>query len=100
MALEWQRNQDRFGMRVISNPIQEDSIWMNGPPTWAYLSLELARDPATGTINSSAALTAALEPMQRMVANYRDRLGDLVGGEKKKGGGGKGGEKDKDEGGT
>lgn len=29
----------RYGMRVLSSPIQEDSIWMNGPPTWTYLAL-------------------------------------------------------------
>jgi hypothetical protein len=72
LALEWERNKDAFGMRVISNPIMEDSIWMNGPPTWTYISLLLA-----GPVPSAAAAAAALEPMRRMVANYRERLADL-----------------------
>merc|ERR1712113_407261 len=39
LAYEWEQNQDIYGMRVLSNPIQEDSIWMTGPPTWTYLNL-------------------------------------------------------------
>ena len=30
LAYEWARNQDQFGMRVLNDPAQEDSIWMNG----------------------------------------------------------------------
>ena len=26
-------------MRVLNDPVQEDSIWMNGPPTWTYLQV-------------------------------------------------------------
>ena len=33
LAYEWEQNQDLYGMRVLSSPVQEDSIWMNGPPT-------------------------------------------------------------------
>ena len=43
LAYEWQQNQDAYGMRVLSSPIQEDSIWMNGPPTWTYLALALGK---------------------------------------------------------
>ena len=80
LAFEWDRNQDAFGMRVISNPIMEDSVWMNGPPTYSYLSLAALAAGAAGSggvILNASALAAALEPMRRMVANYRDRLGDL-----------------------
>jgi hypothetical protein len=66
LAHEWDRNQDLYGMRVLNDPIQEDSIWMNGPPTWSYLQLAL------GTLNH----TAALEPFRRMSENFRSRLRD------------------------
>lgn len=45
LAYEWEQNQDTYGMRVLSNPVQEDSIWMNGPPTWSYLQLALGKMP-------------------------------------------------------
>ena len=66
---EWQQNQDIYGMRVLSNPIQEDSIWMNGPPTWTYLQLSRITKPGTN-------LTAAFEPFKRMSENFRTRLRD------------------------
>jgi non-lysosomal glucosylceramidase len=73
LAVEWATNADAFGMRVISDPVLEDSIWMNGPPTISYLNLALpARRPL-----APAAVDAALEPLRRMVENYRTRLGDL-----------------------
>ena len=53
LAHEWAENQDAYGMRVLSNPIQEDSIWMNGPPTWAYLQLSrihVGFEPVTTTM--------------------------------------------------
>lgn len=80
LAVEWARNQDAFGMRVISNPIMEDSVWMNGPPTWTYLSLaQLADASPGGVISNATAFADALEPMRRMVSNYRDRIADLAG---------------------
>jgi len=95
LAYEWQENQDPYGMRVLSNPVQEDSIWMNGkasvehmrplgiwhcntcacsrhrfitigPPTWTYLQLAL-RNVST---------EAAFEPFKRMSENFRLRLRD------------------------
>ena len=45
---------------------QEDSIWMNGPPTWTYLQL------AIGKISHEQ----ALEPFKRMSENFRTRLKD------------------------
>ena len=77
LAFEWASNQDAFGMRVISNPVMEDSVWMNGPPTSTYLSLTQLSESSGGVIANASALAAALEPMRRMVVNYRDRLGDL-----------------------
>ena len=79
LDFEWARNQDAFGMRVISNPVMEDSVWMNGPPTWTYLALaQLAAASPGGVVSSNAsALADALEPMRRMVSNYRDRIADL-----------------------
>ena len=54
------------GMRVLNDPIQEDSIWMNGPPTIAYLQLSFGKmDHAT-----------AIEPFKRMSENFRSRLRD------------------------
>ena len=70
LAAEWAANQDTYGMRVLSSPVQEDSIWMNGPPTWSYLSLALA--PAGGMD-----VDAALEPLRRMSENFRTRLKDM-----------------------
>lgn len=67
LAYEWKRNADEFGMRVINDPIQEDSIWMNGPPTWTYLQLALGELPAA----------AAWEPFKRMSENFRSRLRDM-----------------------
>jgi len=67
LAYEWQRNADTYGMRVINDPIDEDSIWMNGPPTWTYLQLvlgELAEDEAW-------------EPFKRMSENFRSNLRDM-----------------------
>lgn len=43
-------------MRVLSRPAQEDSVWMNGPPTWSYLSLLMGEGSAE----------RALEPMRRV----------------------------------
>ena len=43
LAYEWERNQDKYGMRVLNDPVQEDSIWMNGPPTWSYLQLAMGK---------------------------------------------------------
>ena len=54
-------------MRVLNDPVQEDSIWMNGPPTWAYLQLALGKLPAE----------QALEPLERMSENFRMRLKDM-----------------------
>ena len=28
LAYEWDQNQDQYGMRVLNNPVQEDSVWM------------------------------------------------------------------------
>lgn len=75
LTAEWAANADAFGMRVISNPILEDSVWMNGPPTWAYLSLVLAG--AGQRVVPPADLDAALMPLKRMIDNYRSRLNDL-----------------------
>ena len=82
LAFEWERNEDAFGMRVISNPVMEDSVWMNGPPTSTYLVLAQLADASPGACTPAPAndvvdLAAALEPMRRMVVNYRDRLSDL-----------------------
>lgn len=53
-------------MRVLNDPVQEDSIWMNGPPTIAYLQLSFGKmDHAT-----------AIEPFKRMSENFRSRLRD------------------------
>ena len=67
LAFEWARNQDAFGMRVISDPVDEDSIWLNGPPTWSYLQLALG----------ALSFTEALEPLRRLSENIRGRLKDL-----------------------
>ena len=67
LAYEWAENVDLYGMRVLSSPIQEDSIWMNGPPTWTYLQL------AIGELNASM----ALEPLRRMSENFRSRINDM-----------------------
>lgn len=72
LAAEWEQNQDLYGMRVLSNPVQEDAVWMNGPPTWSYL--QLARS-ASGR-HSALSLEAALEPLKRMSENFRTRLRD------------------------
>lgn len=66
LAHEWAQNQDTYGMRVLSSPVQEDSIWMNGPPTWSYLQLALGTMP----------FNQALEPFKRMSENFRMRLRD------------------------
>ena len=67
LAYEWDRNKDTYGMRVISDPVQEDSIWMNGPPTWAYIQLALKKLSAAD----------AFEPFKRMSENFRLRLKDM-----------------------
>ena len=67
LAAEWAHNHDTYGMRVISNPVQEDSIWLNGPPTWAYLQLSLG----------NLAFDDALEPLRRLSENVRVRLADM-----------------------
>lgn len=67
LEYEWQENQDVYGMRVLSSPIQEDSIWMNGPPTWTYLQLALGEMPQA----------EALEPFKRMSENFRTRMHDM-----------------------
>jgi len=67
LAYEWERNQDKYGMRVLNDPVQEDSIWMNGPPTWTYLQLQ------RGQLSDAA----AYEPFKRMSENFRTRLKDL-----------------------
>ena len=51
---------------MLNDPVQEDSVWMNGPPTWTYLSLAL------GTPDE-----AAWEPLKRMSENFRMRLRDM-----------------------
>ena len=66
LAYEWERNADTYGMRVLNDPVQEDSVWMNGPPTWTYLNLAL------GTPDE-----AAWEPLKRMSENFRMRLRDM-----------------------
>ena len=104
LEYEWKVNEDAYGMRVLSNPVQEDSIWMNGPPTWAYLQLvqlQLARsramDGATGKgeekeeaaeedeeggekgrrgSRGTLSMEEALEPFKRMSENFRTRLRD------------------------
>lgn len=63
---EWKQNQDQFGMRVLNHPIQEDSIWMNGPPTWSYLEL----------LQGKLSMEEALEPLKRMSENIRTNLRD------------------------
>ena len=94
LAAEWRANQDTFGMRVLSSPTQEDSIWMNGPPTWSYLALALGGDAAAtggaasragpgggggggGDLGELGELGAALEPLRRMSENFRTRLKDM-----------------------
>lgn len=67
LEYEWEKNQDKYGMRVLSDPVQEDSVWMNGPPTWTYLQLALGK---LGTEES-------LEPFKRMSENFRIRLKDM-----------------------
>jgi len=67
LAYEWEQNQDLYGMRVLSSPIQEDSIWMNGPPTWTYLAL------AMGKLSDEE----AYEPFKRMSENFRTNLKDM-----------------------
>eukprot|EP00966_Prymnesium_polylepis_P156971 3627146-Prymnesium_polylepis.1 len=67
LSFELASNNDTFGLRVLSNPIQEDSIWMNGPPTWSYLQLALGHLPAED----------ALSPLRRMSENFRSRLRDM-----------------------
>jgi len=67
LTREWRRNQDTYGMRVTNDPIQEDAIWMNGPPTWTYLQLTLGELTAE----------AAFEPFKRMSENFRSRLADM-----------------------
>eukprot|EP00656_Telonema_subtile_P019767 TRINITY_DN20977_c0_g1_i1.p1 TRINITY_DN20977_c0_g1~~TRINITY_DN20977_c0_g1_i1.p1 ORF type:complete len:1000 (+),score=124.94 TRINITY_DN20977_c0_g1_i1:180-3179(+) len=67
LEYEWTNNQDLYGMRVLNHPVQEDSIWMNGPPTWAYLQLAL------GNLSDQA----AFEPFKRMSENFRTRLKDM-----------------------
>jgi len=66
LAYEWKRNQDKYGMRVLNDPVQEDSIWMNGPPTWTYLQLAMGKLPRE----------QAMEPFKRMSENFRTRLRD------------------------
>lgn len=80
LDFEWTQNQDLYGMRVLSNldgnPPQEDSIWMNGPPTWTYLQLtrRLANPPAAP--QPAPSMEEAMEPFKRMSENFRTRLND------------------------
>ena len=93
LAAEWRMNHDAYGMRVQSNPTQEvriaqcmhvllacnlpcilplslcmqDSVWLNGPPTWSYLQLALG----------GASTDEALEPLRRLSENLRTRLHDM-----------------------
>eukprot|EP00658_Telonema_sp_P-2_P029627 TRINITY_DN22504_c0_g1_i7.p1 TRINITY_DN22504_c0_g1~~TRINITY_DN22504_c0_g1_i7.p1 ORF type:complete len:248 (-),score=52.68 TRINITY_DN22504_c0_g1_i7:385-1128(-) len=67
LSYEWDQNQDLYGMRVLNHPVQEDSIWMNGPPTWTYLQLAL------GNLSDAD----AFEPLRRMSENFRSRLKDM-----------------------
>ena len=67
LKYEWQSNQDTYGMRVLNFPVQEDSIWMNGPPTISYLQL-------AGI--GSKTHDDAIEPFKRMSENFRSRLRD------------------------
>lgn len=55
-----------LGTRVLNDPVQEDSIWMNGQPIWTYLNLAL------GTPDE-----AAWEPLKRMSENFRMGLRDM-----------------------
>ena len=66
LKYEWQSNQDKYGMRVLNFPIQEDSVWMNGPPTISYLQL------AMGKMDHDT----VIEPFKRMSENFRSRLRD------------------------
>ena len=66
LEYEWSKNQDEFGMRVLNDPVQEDSIWMNGPPTIAYIQLQMAKK----------SFDDAIEPFYRMSENFRTRLRD------------------------
>eukprot|EP01051_Picozoa_sp_SAG22_P001827 SAG22_NODE_75_length_22256_cov_45.062960_14_plen_93_part_00 len=66
LAYEWAKNKDTYGMRVLSDPVQEDSIWMNGPPTWTYLQLALGKMPDE----------EAFEPFKRMSENFRMQVSE------------------------
>ena len=93
LAAEWRMNHDTFGMRVQSNPTQEDSVWLNGPPTWSYLQLALGGSSSAGgslasgpspdealPVRASAGdlpLDEALEPLRRLSENLRTRLHDM-----------------------
>lgn len=91
LKYEWDRNKDTYGMRVrlrsmhpvsantdrcrythqvLNDPVQEDSVWMNGPPTWTYLNLALGD-------GSAVDVDAAWEPLKRMSENFRMRLRDM-----------------------
>jgi hypothetical protein len=73
LQYEWARNQDKFGMRVLRDPVQEDSIWMSGPPTISYINLAITSATATP---SAAEFVTAIEPFYRMSENFRSRLRD------------------------
>jgi hypothetical protein len=60
-------------MRVLNDPVQEDSIWMNGPPTISYINLAMA---AAGGKPTSVEFAEAIEPFFRMSENFRSRLRD------------------------
>eukprot|EP01050_Picozoa_sp_SAG11_P027330 SAG11_NODE_6880_length_1232_cov_1.195057_3_plen_92_part_00 len=60
---EWSKNQDKYGMRVLNDPVQEDSIWMNGPPTISYIQLQMGKK----------SFEEAIEPFFRMSENFRSR---------------------------
>lgn len=53
-------------MRVLNDPVQEDSIWMNGPPTISYIQLQMGKK----------SFVDAIEPFYRMSENFRSRLRD------------------------
>ena len=66
LEYEWSKNQDKYGMRVLNDPVQEDSIWMNGPPTISYIQVQMGKK----------SFVDAIEPFYRMSENFRSRLRD------------------------
>ena len=84
LEYEWSKNQDKYGMRVLNDPIQEDSIWMNGPPTISYIQLQVSLSLSLSLSLSSyiqlqmgkKSFEDAIEPFYRMSENFRSRLRD------------------------